>query len=168
MWTSYLIVLSLTLSFWCCCTFAVPKLPSCSLVDHEPRSVLNRSVSYELFYELEELSRIVNIAYCVGTTGIQNPFLCAGRCQDFKNFELVTVSATNYGYSCSGSFTDQEYIIDVEHWALFCRLVRLHCAFASAFVAAHHRCLSRDVLDYQYYHRSFNIPTRICPISRGQ
>lgn len=52
-----------------------------------------RNISAELFGELEELSRIVDISYCVGTTGIQKPFLCASRCQDFEGFELVTVSS---------------------------------------------------------------------------
>ncbi|KAL8673709.1 MAG: hypothetical protein Q9168_001870 [Polycauliona sp. 1 TL-2023] len=49
------------------------------------------NISIELFDDLEELSRIVDIAYCVGTVGlgIQKPFLCASRCQDFKSFELV-------------------------------------------------------------------------------
>ncbi|CAL3961940.1 unnamed protein product [Diplocarpon coronariae] len=42
-----------------------------------------------LFAELEELARVVDIAYCVGTTGIAPPFLCAGRCADFPAFELV-------------------------------------------------------------------------------
>lgn len=50
-----------------------------------------RSISTQLFVQLEELSRIVDIAYCVGTTGIQKPFLCASRCQDFDHFELITV-----------------------------------------------------------------------------
>ena len=52
----------------------------------------NHNISEELFNDLEELSRIVDISYCVGNTGtgIQNPFLCASRCQDFPNFELVT------------------------------------------------------------------------------
>lgn len=51
-----------------------------------------RNISADLFAELEELSRIVDISYCVGTTGIQKPFLCASRCPDFPAFELVTVS----------------------------------------------------------------------------
>ena len=53
-------------------------------------SILN--ISAELFNDLEELSRIVDISYCVGITGtgIQKPFLCASRCQDFPSFELVT------------------------------------------------------------------------------
>lgn len=49
-------------------------------------------VSAKLYAELEELARVVDVAYCVGTTGIQKPFLCASRCQDFKLFELTTVS----------------------------------------------------------------------------
>ena len=52
----------------------------------------NRSVSPQLFAELEELARLVDISYCVGSTGtgIQKPFKCASRCNDFENFELVT------------------------------------------------------------------------------
>ncbi|KAL9099111.1 MAG: hypothetical protein Q9163_005337 [Psora crenata] len=63
----------------------------CGVVSQIPlRS--NGNISIELFNDLEELSRIVDIAYCVGLTGtgIQKPFLCASRCQDFDNFELVT------------------------------------------------------------------------------
>ena len=54
-----------------------------------------RGISFELFRDLEELSRIVDVSYCVGVTGIQKPFLCAGRCQDFEGFELVTVRSMN-------------------------------------------------------------------------
>jgi len=53
----------------------------------------DRNISSNLFAELEELSRIVDISYCVGSTGIQKPFQCASRCQDFDGFDLVTVSA---------------------------------------------------------------------------
>lgn len=53
-------------------------------------------ISQKLFWELEELARIVDISYCVGTAGlgIQKPFQCASRCADpdFESFELVTVS----------------------------------------------------------------------------
>jgi len=50
------------------------------------------SISDQLFVELEELARVVDIAYCVGTAGlgIQKPFQCASRCAEFENFELVT------------------------------------------------------------------------------
>jgi pimeloyl-ACP methyl ester carboxylesterase len=49
-----------------------------------------RNISQALFYSLEELARIVDIAYCVGSTGIQKPFRCLSRCEDFQGFELVT------------------------------------------------------------------------------
>lgn len=53
-----------------------------------------RAISEELFVELEELSRIVDISYCIGLigTGIRKPFQCLSRCHDFDSFELVTVS----------------------------------------------------------------------------
>ncbi|CBX90406.1 hypothetical protein LEMA_P065320.1 [Plenodomus lingam JN3] len=51
-------------------------------------------ISQDLFWELEQLARIVDISYCVGTAGlgIQKPFSCASRCadRDFDSFELVT------------------------------------------------------------------------------
>lgn len=68
------------------CTSPAPQIPL--------RDASNdRTISVELFAELEELARIVDITYCVGLTGlgIQKPFECLGRCSDFKNFELVTV-----------------------------------------------------------------------------
>ena len=52
---------------------------------------VSREVSQSLFNSLEELARLVDISYCVGSTGIQKPFSCLSRCGDFKNFELVTV-----------------------------------------------------------------------------
>ncbi|KAI9850446.1 MAG: hypothetical protein M1838_005658 [Thelocarpon superellum] len=52
--------------------------------------VSGRNISLDLFADLEELARIVDISYCVGTTGIQKPFQCRSRCQDFIGFELVT------------------------------------------------------------------------------
>jgi pimeloyl-ACP methyl ester carboxylesterase len=47
------------------------------------------NITLPLFAELEELSRIVDISYCVGTTGISAPFHCASRCSEFPSFELV-------------------------------------------------------------------------------
>ena len=55
-------------------------------------SAPDRNISIDLFDDLEELSRIVDISYCVGTTGIRKPFQCASRCQDFDGFQLVMVS----------------------------------------------------------------------------
>ncbi|RAR12769.1 lipase precursor [Stemphylium lycopersici] len=52
------------------------------------------TISQKLFWELEQLARIVDISYCVGTAGlgIRKPFKCASRCadRDFETFELVT------------------------------------------------------------------------------
>lgn len=49
-------------------------------------------VSNELFNSLEELSRLVDISYCVGTTGVQKPFQCLSHCAEFPNLELIEVS----------------------------------------------------------------------------
>jgi len=73
-----------------CSAFGIPSLQA----PLKPGSIATSDVniSVELFNDLEELSRIVDISYCVGITGtgIQKPFLCASRCQDFDSFELVT------------------------------------------------------------------------------
>ncbi|KAF2854744.1 alpha/beta-hydrolase [Plenodomus tracheiphilus IPT5] len=59
-----------------------------------PSDANSTLVGQELFWELEQLARIVDISYCVGTAGlgIQKPFACASRCadRDFESFELVT------------------------------------------------------------------------------
>ncbi|KAJ5235925.1 hypothetical protein N7489_006016 [Penicillium chrysogenum] len=59
-----------------------------------PATALSKTihVSNELFNSLEELSRIVDISYCVGTTGVHQPFQCLSRCIEFPDLELVTVS----------------------------------------------------------------------------
>ena len=61
------------------------------ILDH-PTAASSRNATETLFYELEELARLVDIAYCVGTTGIYHPFSCASRCGDFAGFELIEVS----------------------------------------------------------------------------
>ena len=48
-------------------------------------------MSIKLFVELEEFARLVDIAYCVGVTGIQAPFECASRCDEFPGYQLVDV-----------------------------------------------------------------------------
>ena len=56
----------------------------------------NHTISPQLFADLEELARIVDISYCVGgLTGISKPFQCLGRCNEFPKFELVTVRYKN-------------------------------------------------------------------------
>ena len=61
-------------------------------------SALNETlpVSWQLFSSLEELSRLVDISYCVSTTGIQEPFQCLSHCSEFPDLELVTVSYYTY------------------------------------------------------------------------
>ena len=49
-----------------------------------------RDVSQAVFESLEELARVVDVSYCVGTSGIQKPFKCLSRCNDFPGFELIT------------------------------------------------------------------------------
>ena len=51
----------------------------------------SRDVSQKLFDSLEELARVVDVSYCVGSTGIHQPFECLSRCKDFQGFELITV-----------------------------------------------------------------------------
>jgi triacylglycerol lipase len=51
-----------------------------------------KHVSGDLFNSLEELSRLVDISYCVGTSGVQQPFQCLSRCVEFPDLELVAVS----------------------------------------------------------------------------
>ncbi|KAK4230554.1 Alpha/Beta hydrolase protein [Podospora fimiseda] len=46
-------------------------------------------VSPAFFASLERLSRLVDITYCVGTTGVSKPFSCASRCKDFPTLQLV-------------------------------------------------------------------------------
>ncbi|KAF5008210.1 hypothetical protein FDECE_5485 [Fusarium decemcellulare] len=48
------------------------------------------SISVGLFATLERLSRLVDIAYCIGTTGVRKPFDCVSRCNDFPSLSLVT------------------------------------------------------------------------------
>ncbi|KAI7343359.1 extracellular lipase [Hortaea werneckii] len=47
-----------------------------------------RKVPAQLFSELEELARVVDITYC--SPAIAKPFTCLSRCKDFPHFELIT------------------------------------------------------------------------------
>jgi hypothetical protein len=46
-------------------------------------------VSPTFFASLERTARLVDITYCVGTTGISPPFSCASRCKDFPSLHLI-------------------------------------------------------------------------------
>lgn len=59
------------------------------------------SVSPAFFTELERLARLVDITYCVGTSGIYQPFSCASRCREFPNLRLA--STWNTGVLMSDS-----------------------------------------------------------------
>ncbi|GFF49327.1 actin-related protein 2/3 complex subunit 1 [Aspergillus udagawae] len=54
--------------------------------DHEGQ----QQICEELFGSLEELARIVDVSYCVGTTEIRKPFKCLSHCSELQGFELVT------------------------------------------------------------------------------
>ncbi|KAG4266023.1 triacylglycerol lipase [Fusarium proliferatum] len=46
-------------------------------------------ISVPLFATLERLSRLVDIAYCIGTTGVRKPFDCVSRCSEFPSLDLI-------------------------------------------------------------------------------
>ncbi|KAF8252760.1 alpha/beta-hydrolase [Wilcoxina mikolae CBS 423.85] len=64
------------------------------------------NITQRQFDDFEELSRIVDIAYCVGTmnTGIDPPFQCLSYCKDFPSFELVETWNTGMTLSDSCGF----------------------------------------------------------------
>ena len=61
-----------------------------------PPDAEHHSISASQYAALEEASRLVDVAYCVGAAGpgIQVPFLCNSWCQDFPNIELNRVGAS--------------------------------------------------------------------------
>lgn len=71
------------LTLWCAAYFLLGLTAAQN--DTEP-------ISNELFNSLEELSRLVDISYCVGMTGVQKPFQCLSHCAEFPNLELIEVS----------------------------------------------------------------------------
>lgn len=66
----------------------------------------NGNITQAQFDNFEELARIVDIAYCVGTmnTGIDTPFECLSYCKDFPSFELVQTWNTGMALSDSCGF----------------------------------------------------------------
>ena len=77
---------------------SITSFPS-SLPQSQSKS-FDRSLSKNLFLELEELSRLVAISYCVGDTGIQEPFECLSHCSDFKGFALAKVQPSAFMKHC--------------------------------------------------------------------
>lgn len=83
---------SLRLLFILCLSLAAASiLPKAHGITPERLHVSKQGISDELFSSLEELSRLVDITYCVGATGIYKPFRCLSRCSEFSDFELLTV-----------------------------------------------------------------------------
>ncbi|KAF9879073.1 lipase [Colletotrichum karsti] len=63
--------------------------PQQPLLDNVHDAAEPPQVSVDLFRSLERTSRIVDITYCVGTSGISQPFSCVSRCNEFPSFNLV-------------------------------------------------------------------------------
>lgn len=81
----------LTLYVSLAASFPAPNQHPFNYGSHEALVAGNHNLSTELFAELEEFARLVDIAYCVGVTGIQAPFECASRCNEFPGYQLVDV-----------------------------------------------------------------------------
>lgn len=60
------------------------------------------SISTTLFADLERLSRLVDVSYCIGSTGVRKPFDCLSRCKEFPGLSLQTTWSTGplMGDSC--------------------------------------------------------------------
>ncbi|KAH6604661.1 triacylglycerol lipase [Trichoderma cornu-damae] len=58
----------------------------------EPASA--SSIPVSLFASLERLARLVDVSYCLGTSGIRKPFECISRCNEFPNLTLATTWST--------------------------------------------------------------------------
>ncbi|KAK3192690.1 hypothetical protein K4F52_001044 [Lecanicillium sp. MT-2017a] len=43
---------------------------------------------------LERLARLVDVSYCIGSTGVRKPFACLSRCDEFPNVTLATTWST--------------------------------------------------------------------------
>jgi len=72
-------ILSLSCLFLAACAWPAPTVLHHGL-----------PVSPNVFESLEELARVVDVSYCVGASGIHQPFQCLSRCKDFEGFELIT------------------------------------------------------------------------------
>ena len=109
-------------------------------------------VPSELFNSLDELSRLVNIAYCVGWSGIQPPFQCLNNCDEFKGFELVTVRIA----LLNTSFISQlmvDFILVLEAYYMIdmgkrpFEFVWLYCTLSFTISKAHYCSLPRHSFD---------------------
>lgn len=90
--TVILVVLSILL-YGTCSTASLISFGTSGASTYDQSDRKDSTVSRETFASLEELSRIVDVSYCVGSTGVQKPFRCLSRCNEFPGFELITVSS---------------------------------------------------------------------------
>ncbi|KAK3942736.1 triacylglycerol lipase [Diplogelasinospora grovesii] len=94
-WTSYILLLSLWGSYLHnalanpVATIPEQKQHPLSSHDADTSSPAGAGVSVPFFASLERMARLVDIAYCVGTTGISPPFSCVSRCKEFPSLHLV-------------------------------------------------------------------------------
>lgn len=141
------------------------------LVFHASSGSTNSTqISQQLFWELEELARIVDISYCVGTAGlgIKKPFQCASRCgdADFADFELVTVSRPSSNIAATlRTALLKLFLVGMEHRPVSFRLVRLYCPLALTLEPPAHNRFSWYLLAGQHHCRPFHNPPRIRTLS---
>ncbi|KAL6878727.1 Alpha/Beta hydrolase protein [Trichoderma novae-zelandiae] len=67
------------------------------------------SIPVSLFASLERLARLVDVSYCIGTSGIHKPFECISRCDEFPDMTLVNTWSTGFlfGDNCGFIAVDQ-------------------------------------------------------------
>lgn len=108
-----------------CSTLLLLRLKVAAVQVPMSSSLFDDTISDKLFYELEELSRIVDILYCVGTTGKRKRFLCASRCRDFSDFELISVSDSSASQCSNCWFPDRPEILDL-FWPTLIVILQYH------------------------------------------
>ncbi|RDA92296.1 hypothetical protein CP533_3274 [Ophiocordyceps camponoti-saundersi (nom. inval.)] len=75
------------------------------------------TIPTNLFTDLERLSRIADIAYCVGNSGVRKPFRCLSHCSDFPSLSLATTWNTGMllsdscGYIAHDASTSSIFVV---------------------------------------------------------
>lgn len=88
MWRFAVVSLALSVSYLGIVAGAAVFPAQAPLTLHDPAT--SSSISIPFFADLERLSRLVDIAYCIGITGVSKPFECASRCNEFPSLTLAT------------------------------------------------------------------------------
>lgn len=131
-----------------------------------------KHVSTDLFNSLEELSRLVDISYCVGTTGVQQPFQCLSRCIEFPDLELVTVShlQTLISTKTRQHPTNQNptHPADLEHRHPPLRLMRLHSPLPHPHRQTNNPRLPRHLLNNKHNNRPLRLSPILHPLPRSR